>query len=37
MMLFLGLLLAIPVGVIMCMERPYAEREKRLSKRTRWD
>lgn len=37
MMLFLGLLLAIPVGIIMMFERPYAERERRQSKRTRWD
>lgn len=37
MLTVLGLLIAIPVAVIMYFERPYAEREKRLSKRTRWD
>lgn len=32
-----GLMIAIPVAIIMWFERPYAERERRLSKRTRWD
>lgn len=33
----MGLLIAIPVAIIMYFERPYAERERRLSKKTRWD
>lgn len=37
MWVVLGLIIFIPVALIMCFERPYAERERRLSKRTRWD
>ncbi len=37
MLTFLGLIIGIPMGIIRYFERPYAEREKRLSKRTRWD
>lgn len=33
----LGLMLIIPIAIIRYFERPYAERERRLSKKTRWD